>query len=78
MVIGVANARILKTDVGGLPVGWIGFEDAAKHVATGEVAWSLGSLAVLHGGISRATSLRSVIEIPSIIAVHGEHGHRLL
>lgn len=77
-MISVANAKILKTDVGGLPVGWIGFEDAAKHVATGEVAWSLGSVAVLRGGTSRSTSKRSVIEIPSIIAVHGEHGHRLL
>lgn len=77
-MISVANAKILKTDVGGLPVGWIGFEDAAKHVATGEVAWSLGSVAVLRGGTSRSTSKRSVIEIPSIVAVHGEHGHRLL
>lgn len=72
------HAKILKTDAGGLPVGWIRLDDAAKHVATGEVVWSLGSVAIYRGGVNRATSLRSTVEIPSIIAVRGEHGHKLL
>jgi 5-methylcytosine-specific restriction endonuclease McrA len=66
------NRTILKLDIGGLPQGWINLEDASKYICEDEVAWSMGSIVkTLHGGTNKH-GVRSVIDIPSIIAVKGK------
>lgn len=80
---------VLQLDITGLPQAWISVEQAAVHVATRSVAWSLGDepLAVLRGGINTATGQQSVLEVPAILALRGSsrlavsthrplHGHR--
>lgn len=63
--------NVLKLDAGGIPENWITSHDAAKYLAEDQVAWTLGGIAdVLHGGYNRA-GVRSVLEVPSIIAVRG-------
>jgi hypothetical protein len=67
-----AIPRVLKIDISGVPQMWITAEDAARYYATDSVAYTLGDICVrLHGGTSRMTGLRSVLEIHPIVAVHG-------
>ncbi len=64
--------RVLKIDISGVPQMWIGVEEAARHYATDSVAYTLGDACVrLHGGNSRLTGLRSVLDIHPIMAVLG-------
>jgi len=65
---------ILRLDVTGRPVRWIPWQDAACLYSRDMVAWTAGEHRfLLHGGYSRVTGLQTVIEINSIIAVHGEY-----
>ena len=70
------SQQVLRTDVAGMPVEWIGFQDAVRFYHLGQVAYSCGvALYRVHGGYNALTGLRSVIEVNSIIATHGEnHG----
>lgn len=68
------HAQVLRTDASGMPMEWIGFEDAAKLHHLGQVAYVCGSsLAVLRGGTNARTGRRSVIEINSILATRHCH-----
>lgn len=64
---------VLQLDITGQPQAWISIEQAAIHVATRSVAWSLGDrpLAVLRGGMNTATGRLSVLEVPPILALSG-------
>lgn len=67
-----AAPRVLKIDISGVPQMWVGVEEAARYYATDSVAYTLGEECVrLHGGRSRLTGLRSVLDIHPIIAVNG-------
>ncbi|NNC23791.1 HNH endonuclease [Salinisphaera sp. USBA-960] len=71
-----AIPRILKLDVGGLPVAWIDWREAVGLHFTDKVAWGAGSAKIrLRGGRSRETGRRSSIDIDSIIAVE-DRSHR--
>lgn len=64
--------QVLKLDIAGIPERWITAEVAASHYVTGEVAWTLGEeIALLRGGMSRATGKRSTLAIHPIVAVCG-------
>jgi len=68
--------QILKLDAGGLPVEWIGWQEAVGLYFTGKVAWEAGAeKIILHGGRSRETGRRSIIRVDSILAVH-DRSHR--
>ena len=64
---------VLQLDITGLPQAWISVEQAAVHVATRSVAWSLGDepLAVLRGGMNAGTGQQSLLEVPAILALRG-------
>lgn len=64
---------VLQLDITGLPQAWISVEQAAVHVATRSVAWSLGDvpLAVLRGGTNVVTGEQSILEVPAILALRG-------
>lgn len=68
------NQQILRTDIAGMPLEWIGYRDAARIYHLGLVAYSCGiQLYTVHGGINALTGKRSQIEINSIIATHGDN-----
>ncbi len=68
--------QVLRTDVAGMPLEWIGFQDAVRIHHLGQVAYTCGVLLYrIHGGHNAISGRRSEIEINSIIATHGDnHG----
>jgi 5-methylcytosine-specific restriction endonuclease McrA len=69
-----AQHQILRTDVSGMPLEWIGFQDAAKLYYLEQVAYDCGSLLYqVRGGINAKSGLRSHLEINSIIATYGNY-----
>jgi len=61
--------RILKTDPGGIPVGWIHWQDAACYYVKGHVLWEVGDEPiVLRGGRSSNGDLHT-LDVAPIIAV---------
>lgn len=68
--------RILKLDIGGLPVAWIDWREAVGLYFTDKVAWEAGAAKLhLRGGRARDTGYRSGVDIDSIIAVN-DRSHR--
>lgn len=68
------SQQILRTDASGMPLEWIEFRQAARLHFLGMIAYVCGEpLFMLHGGVNARTRRRSVIEINSIIATHGNH-----
>ncbi|MFP5407385.1 MAG: HNH endonuclease [Gammaproteobacteria bacterium] len=52
-------------------------EDTAGYYCKQQVVWDLGEHSfTLHGGINRASGLRSTLTLRSIVAVRGERGRR--
>jgi len=71
------NHQVLRTDISGMPLEWVGYQDAVRLYHLGQVAYTCGSLLYrVHGGICARTGRRSIIEVNSIIATHG-HNHTL-
>ncbi len=70
------SQQVLRTDVAGMPLEWIDFQDAVRFYHLGQVAYSCGvTLYQVHGGYNAISGRRSVIEVNSIIATQGEsHG----
>ena len=65
--------QVLRTDVSGMPLEWIDYRDAVRLYHTEQVAYACGStLYRLHGGINARTGQRSIIDVNSIIATHGD------
>lgn len=68
--------QVLRTDVAGMPLEWIGYQDAVRLIVLGQVSYSLGTMVYrIHGGISAATGTQSVVDVDAIIATHGTHPH---
>ncbi len=73
------HQKVLRTDIAGMPMEWINYQQATKLYALNEVAYSVGQrLYRIHGGICANTGYRSFIDVNSVIAtqgIHPEHGH---
>lgn len=68
------SQQVLRTDVAGMPLEWIGYQDAVRLYHLGQVSYTCGSsLYWIHGGICSRTGRRSVIEVNSIIATVGDN-----
>jgi hypothetical protein len=68
--------QVLRTDVAGMPLEWIGYQDAARLISLNQVSYALGRIVYrIHGGISALTGTRSFIDVNAIIASHGRHPH---
>ncbi len=64
--------RVLRTDVSGMPLEWIGYQEAARIYYLDQVAYTCGTLLYhVRGGINAVTGQRSVISVNSIIATRG-------
>ena len=65
--------QVLRTDAAGLPLEWVGYQDAVRLYSLGQVVYTLGqTLFHLHGGTNAATGKRTCLEVHSIIASHGK------
>jgi hypothetical protein len=68
------NQQVLRTDISGMPLEWIGYQEAVKLYYLGQVAYDCGSLLYrVRGGINAKTRRKSVIEVNSIIATQGKN-----
>ena len=66
--------QVLRTDVSGMPLEWIDYQDATKLYCAEQVAYSCGEvLYVVHGGVNAKTGMHSSIEVNSIIATYGNN-----
>lgn len=65
--------QVLRTDAAGLPLEWIGYQDAVRLYTLGQIAYTLGGvLFSLRGGVNAATGRRSRLTIHSIVATYGK------
>ena len=61
---------ILRLDISGLPLGWIGWQEAIILYSKDRIGWTAGEHQFrFYGGVNRITQKRSSIEIHSIVAV---------
>lgn len=66
------SQQVLRTDISGMPLEWLGYQEAVRLYHSGHVAYTCGStLYRIWGGINARTGRQSTIEINSIIATHG-------
>ncbi len=66
--------QVLRTDVSGMPLEWINYQEAVKLYHAEQVAYTVGTLLyTLHGGINARSGRRSIIEVNSIIATYGSN-----
>jgi len=73
------NQQVLRTDVAGMPLEWIGFEDAVRLYHLRQVAYTCGVLLYrVRGGYNALTGRRSIVEVNSIVATQGDHPHSQL
>ena len=68
------NQQVLRTDISGMPLEWVGYQEAVRLYHLRQVAYTCGTLLYrVHGGICAKTGRRSIIEVNSIIATHGRN-----
>lgn len=66
--------QVLRTDVSGMPLEWINYQDAVRLYFSEQVAYTCGSLLYrIRGGINAKLGIRSIIDVNSIIATHGHN-----
>lgn len=71
-IVRLDAVRLLSLDAHGRVLDWISWQDAACLYARDAVAWTLGDPCLsLHGGISRMTGERSVLQLHPIVASRG-------
>lgn len=66
------HTRILRLNKAGVPLQWLSREEAATLVVKGQVLWSLGETNIMMRGGFNSQGLRSTLNIPTIIATHGD------
>lgn len=68
------NQQILRTDVSGMPLEWVAYQDAVRLYFNDQIAYTCGSnIMTIHGGTNAITNLRSKVEVNSIIATYGNN-----
>ena len=68
------NQQVLRTDISGMPLEWVGYQEAVRLYHLEQVAYTCGTLLYrVHGGINAKTGRRSIIEVNSIIATQGRN-----
>jgi 5-methylcytosine-specific restriction endonuclease McrA len=64
--------QVLRTDVSGMPLEWIDYQEATRLYALGQVTYTCGTLLYrIRGGVNAISGRRSVISVNSIIATEG-------
>jgi len=71
------HQQVLRTDVSGMPLEWVNYQDAVRLYHLEQVAYTCGTMLYrVHGGICAITGRQSFIDVNSIIATYG--GNKLL
>jgi len=66
--------QVLRTDVSGMPLEWIGYQEAVRLITLDQVSYSLGArLFTIHGGINAISGLQSTVDVNAILATVGHH-----
>lgn len=66
--------QVLRTDVSGMPLEWIDYQEAVRLIVLDQICYALGSVVFrLRGGINAATGSRTEIPVNAILATHGTH-----
>ncbi len=66
------NSQILRTDISGMPLEWVSYQEAVRLYHAGQVAYACGRLLYrVRGGTNARTGQRSVVELNSIVATEG-------
>jgi len=67
------DQQVLRVDVAGMPLDWIGYQEAVRLYHLERVAYSFGTLLYrLRGGVNARSGRRTVIEVTSIVATRGD------
>ncbi len=66
--------QVLRTDISGMPLEWIGYQDAARYLVLGQVTYALGPVIFrLHGGVNSRSGRRTRVDVNAILATSGAH-----
>jgi len=66
------SQQVLRTDVSGMPLEWVSYQDAARLHHLGQVSYYFGSLMYeLRGGTNAISGQRTTLPVHSIIATYG-------
>jgi 5-methylcytosine-specific restriction endonuclease McrA len=70
----MSHPLVLTLNSHGHPLHWVNWQDAIVAKVKGLVSWSLGETEIeVKGGTSRLTGERTIITVPTIIAINNEH-----
>jgi len=70
----ILRQQILRTDISGMPLEWVAYQDAVRLHFNGQIAYTCGTnIMTIRGGINAKTNLRSQVCVNSIIATHGNN-----
>ncbi len=70
------HQQVLRTDVSGMPLEWVNYQQATRLIALGQVSYSLGeTIFHIRGGINALTGIQSEISVDAILATNGHHPH---
>lgn len=70
----MSHPLILTLNSHGHPLHWVDWKTSLIHSCKGLIAWSLGETTIeVKGGTSRMTGERTVITLPTIIAIDNDH-----
>ena len=68
------NQQILRTDVSGMPLEWVTYQDAVRLYFNDQIAYTCGNnIMTIRGGINAITNKRSKVDVNSIIATFGNN-----
>ncbi len=63
---------ILRVDIGGQPMGWVPWQEAAVLYVKEQIAWTVGDTPLrFYGGVNRVSGLRSYVDVHPVIAARG-------
>jgi 5-methylcytosine-specific restriction endonuclease McrA len=66
------STRVLSLDSNGRIMDWMSWQDATCLYVRGAVAWTIGDPCLtVHGGMSRMTGERSIVQLHPIVASRG-------
>lgn len=68
------SQQVLRTDISGMPLEWISYQEAVRLYHACQVAYTCGMLLYrIRGGTNARSGLRSIVEVNSIIATNGNN-----
>lgn len=68
------SQQVLRTDISGMPLEWVSYQEAVRLYHGRQVAYTCGTLLYrIRGGTNARSGLRSLVDVNSIIATSGSN-----